>query len=181
MPRKYSEEEIKDILINGNVEIAKTAECSYHPSCTVCQKPRDAKLVTHRPQGVCESCYKFHRRNKHQKLKSCPKNCTIDYSCTRMCFHCRYQKCLTVGLGLNSWTKLQEMTRGKRRRITEEEIPEKKPRFTPSIGSQTDSSSDEESEQKCEVDIESEFKRRRLSIAAVIAEKEHKFMVSYFH
>ena len=63
--------------------------------------------------------------------------------------------------------------------MLEDETPAQKPRLTSSIDSQTDSSSGEEIEQKSEAEIESiNCCKLSLSIAAVIAEKEHKLMVS---
>ena len=171
-PQKYTADEVKDILINGNVEIAKVTENEDRGQpCTVCQKPRSAD-VKYQSGGSCSSCYGFFQRYKSQQLQACDNKCTLSYECSTMCFSCRYQQCLAVGLK-------PKVGKRRRRQKLEEEIPAKKPRLTSLTDSQTDSSSGEESDQK--FDNESEFKRKRLSIAAVIAEKEHKFMVSYFH
>lgn len=169
VPRKYTEDQVNDILLNGNVEKAEIKDSEDRQSCAVCLKPpsADAKRGNVRVNGTCNSCYSFFRRNKNKKIEQC------DQKCKASCIYCRLQQCLAVGLGLKT-QKRQKNT------LTQTQTPTKNPRHRSSINPVTDSSSDEDEvvKSRSEVAIEPDFKRRRLSIAAVIAEKENKLMVS---
>lgn len=169
VPRKYTEDQVNDILLNGNVEKAEIKEGEDRKLCAVCQKPpsADAKKGNVRPNRTCNSCYSFFRRNKNKKIEQCDQKCKVS------CIYCRLQQCLAVGMGLK--TKKRQ-----RNTLTQTQTPTKNPRHRSSINPVTDSSSDEDEvvKSRSEVTIEPDFKRRRLSIAAVIAEKENKLMVS---
>ena len=176
-PRKYSEEEVNDILINGNVEIARVTEREDRGQpCSICQRPRspDARGDEYQSHGSCNLCAYFFRRYQHRQLPVCDKQCMT--SPTMKCYYCRRQRCLAVGFRQRQHPK--SSCKRRRSRKIDQGIPAKKRRFTSPNSSYADSSSDEEREKKCEIDIDSDFKKRRLSIAAVIAEKEHKLMVS---
>ena len=62
-PGNFSEDEVNDILINGNVEIAKVTEHEDRGQpCSVCQRPRspNAKKEVYKPKGSCNLCHKFY-------------------------------------------------------------------------------------------------------------------------
>ena len=225
IPSSFTDDEIEEILINGNVEIAKVSENRTRGPCSVCHKQRAVdSMEAYRSNGACNSCYVFYRHYRDRKRPVCEVNIR------------RFQRCLDVGLGQRRYLVVNGGKLRKKQKLEEEvpaelfqhlrkpqikseyltdklheaesdeeltspaeeevpvkfynhlhqpqindchvvleQIPSKIPRFTSSIVS-SDSSSGEESEQN--IEVESEFKRRRLSIAAVIAEKEHKLMVS---
>ena len=68
-PQKYTADELKDILINGNVKTAKVTKNEDHGQpCTVYHKPRsaDAKFQS---GGSCGPCYGFFQRYKTKNFK----------------------------------------------------------------------------------------------------------------
>ena len=149
-PKKYTNEEIDEILHNAKVELVKNYTMNI---CEICSRESKNSGLP-----LCYQCRVFFRKSKVE-ARQCKnkKDCKLHFTQPRLCKYCRYQKCLEIGW--NNSIKNNEMIR--------------------KLSLYESTKLDCKADNFVRPDFTVEFRKKRLAVACAIAEKENKFMVSF--
>ena len=165
-PVEYTNEQIEEVLTTGSLEDTPDQTEDAERNCKLCSKPN-----ARRQYGVvsCKACRVFFFRTitKFKKLQ-----CAENQDCSDGCTYCRLKKCLNAGMNVLA-VRNTSMGRGQSvepfnysSAQIEEILTTGKMRDEPKM------------EKKEYGDID--YRHMRLATATTIAQKEGKFMVSFF-